>query len=113
VVGGQTGKDLNRTMNCDGLKVVFRTKATFVSAGLELESQRAFAMISVSRPDDAQFDVTGRERMELDVRFLQQMNKSEYLYKKVVELPGPDRFRPVTANDESRVAPRERPWLDH
>jgi hypothetical protein len=95
-------------MNCDGLKVVFRTKATFVSAGLELESQRAFAVISVSGPRDTK-PVIGRERMELDVRFLQKMNESEYLYKKLVELPKSGRSWPVVDNREcGRDSPGER-----
>jgi hypothetical protein len=100
-------------MNRDGLKVVFRTNGTFVSAGLELESQRAFAVIYVPGLNDPEKDA-GRERMELDVRFLQKMNESEYLYKKLVELPKPSRSRPVMVNCESdHDSRRERLRLDH
>jgi hypothetical protein len=86
-------------MNDDGLKVVFRIRATFVSAGLELESQRAFAVISIYGPKEAK-DGIGGERVELDVRFLQQINKSEYLYQKLVELPIPGRSGPERRNVE-------------
>ncbi|MGA2686021.1 MAG: hypothetical protein ABSF51_13310 [Verrucomicrobiota bacterium] len=64
---------------------------------MELESQRAFAVIYDSRLDDAK-EVVGRERMEIDVRFLQQITESEYLYKKLVELPEPDRSVPAMFN---------------
>jgi hypothetical protein len=86
-------------MNDDGPKVVFRIRATFVSAGLELESQRAFAVISIYGPNEAK-DGIGGERVELDVRFLQKINKSEYLYKKLVELPIPGRSGPGRRNLE-------------
>jgi hypothetical protein len=75
-------------MNVDGFRVIIRARNTFISARLELESQRAFAVIYDSRLNDAK-EVVGRERMEIDVRFLQQITESEYLYKKVVELPEP------------------------
>jgi hypothetical protein len=87
-------------MNHDGLRVIFRTGATFVSAGLELEDHQAFAVISVYGPKDTK-KVVGRERMELDVLFLQKMNEYEYLYKELVELPEPDRSGPVMVNCES------------
>jgi len=64
---------------------------------LELESQRAFAVIYDSRLSDAK-EVAGRERMEIDVRFLQQITESEYLYKKLVELPEPGRSVPAMVN---------------
>jgi hypothetical protein len=86
-------------MNNDGLRVVFRTEATFVSASLELENHRAFAVISVYGPKDTK-DVVGRERMELDVLFLQKINEYEYLYKELVELPKPNRSGPVMINRE-------------
>ena len=86
-------------MNNDGLRVVFRTEATFVSADLKLENHRAFAVISVYGPQDAK-DVVGRERLELDVLFLQKINEYEYLYKELVELPKPDRAGPVMINRE-------------
>jgi len=53
---------------------------------LELENHRAFAVISVYGPKDTK-DVVGRERMELDVLFMQKINEYEYLYKELVELP--------------------------
>ena len=84
-------------MNVDGFRVVIRARNTFISARLELESQRAFAVIYDSGPDDAK-EVVGRERMEMDVRFLQQITESEYLYKQVVELPEPGRSAPVMFN---------------
>ena len=100
-------------MNCDGLKVVLRIRAAFVSATLELESQRAFAVISICGTKDAKA-VIGRERVELDVRFLQKMNESEYLYKKLVELPTPDRTGPARLNLEGVPdSQREHLWLDH
>ena len=86
-------------MNNDGLRVVFRTEATFVSAGLELESQRAFVVISIYGPKDTK-DVIGRERMELDVLFLQKINEYEYLFKELVELPKPGRSEPVMVSRE-------------
>jgi|ERR1700690_308717 len=84
-------------MNNDGLRVVFRTDARFVSAGLELENHQAFAVISVSGAMDTKA-VIGRERMELDVLFLQKINESEYLYKKLVEIPEPGRSGPEMVN---------------
>jgi hypothetical protein len=90
-------------MNVDGFRVIIRARNTFISAGLELESQRAFAVIYDSSLDDAR-EVVGRERMEIDVRFLQQITESEYLYKKVVELPEPGRSRPVVCNPENVTA---------
>ena len=99
-------------MNCDGLKVVLRIRAAFVSATLELESQRAFAVISICGTKDAKA-VIGRERVELDVRFLQKMNESEYLYKKLVELPKWSRFGPEMFNPESdHDSRRERLLVD-
>jgi hypothetical protein len=85
-------------MNNDGLRVVFRTEATFVSAGLELENHQAFAVISVYGPKDTK-KIIGRERLELDILFLQKINEYEYLYKELVELP--ERSGPVMANRES------------
>lgn len=99
-------------MNFGELKVVFRTEGTFISAGLELESQRAFAVKSIYGTKDP-MDVIGRERMELDVLFLQKMNESEYLYKKLVELPKWSHFGPVMFNPESdHDSRRERFRLD-
>jgi hypothetical protein len=99
-------------MNFEGLKVVFRTEGTFISAGLELESQRAFAVIFIYGPRGTK-DVIGKERMEIDVRFLQKMNESEYFYKKLVELPKLSHFRPVMFNPESNHdSQRERLWSD-
>jgi hypothetical protein len=99
-------------MNFEGLKVVFRIEGTFISAGLELESQRAFAVISIYGPKDTK-NVIGKERMELDVLFLQKMNESEYLYKKLVELPKLSRFGPVLFNPESdHDSRRERLLVD-
>jgi len=86
-------------MNYNGLRVVFRTGATFVSAGLELENHQAFAVISVYGPRDPK-EVIGRERLELDILFLQKINEYEYLYKELVELPKPDRSGPVMINRE-------------
>jgi hypothetical protein len=87
-------------MSFNGLKVVIRAKGTFISARLELESQRAFAVICDFGPQDTKA-VVAEERMEIDVGFLQQINESEYLYKKLVELPEPGRSRPVMFNRES------------
>ena len=84
-------------MNVDGFRVIIRARNTFISARLELESQRAFAVIYDSRLNDAK-EVVGRERIEIDVRFLQQVTESEYLYQKVVELPEPGRSAPVMLN---------------
>ena len=84
-------------MNADGFRVIIRARNTFISARLELESQQAFAVINDRGPNDAK-EVAGRERMEIDVRFLQQITESEYLYKKLVELPEPNRSRPVMFN---------------
>jgi hypothetical protein len=51
--------------------------------------------------------------MELDVLFLQKMNESEYLYKKLVELPKLSRFGPVMFNPESdHDSRRESLWSD-
>jgi hypothetical protein len=90
-------------MNVNGFRVIIRARNTFISAGLELESQRAFAVIYDSSLDDAK-EVVGRERMEIDVRFLQQITESEYLYQKVVELPEPGRPRPVVCSQENVTA---------
>jgi hypothetical protein len=87
-------------MNFDGLKVAIRSEGTFISARLELESQRAFAVLCDFGLKDPK-DVVGEERVEIDVRFLQQINESEYLYKKLVELPDLGRSGPVTFNRES------------
>jgi hypothetical protein len=87
-------------MNVDGFRVIIRARNTFISAGLELESQRAFAVIYECGLNDAR-EVVGRERMEIDVRFLQQITESEYLYKKVVEFPEPGRAGSVVFNRES------------
>jgi hypothetical protein len=87
-------------MNVDGFRVIIRARNTFISARLELESQRAFAVIYDCGPNDAK-EVVGRERMEMDVRFLQKITESEYLYEKVVELPEPRRFGSMTCNRES------------
>jgi len=87
-------------MNFNTLRVVVRTEDTFISLGLELESQRAFAVIDEAGTTDTN-DVAGRERMELDVRFLQEISESEYLYKQLVELPGPSRSGRVMLNHES------------
>jgi len=87
-------------MNVDGFKVIIRVRNTFISAGLELESQRAFAVIYDRGLNNAR-EVVGRERMEIDVRFLQQITESEYLYKKVVELPEPGRSGPMASKRES------------
>lgn len=100
-------------MNCDGLRVVFRTKATFVSASLELENHQAFAVISVYGAKDTK-EVIGRERMELDVLFLQKINEYEYLYKELVELPKPGRSEPVMVSRErDRDSQREHLSLGH
>jgi ethanolamine utilization cobalamin adenosyltransferase len=84
-------------MNFDELKVVFRTNDKFISARLELECQRAFAVIFENELKDPK-DVIVKERMELDVRFLQKINESEYLYKQLVELPGSSRAGRVMLN---------------
>jgi len=84
-------------MNFDGLRVVIRAEHTFISARLELESQRAFAVIYDDRLKDTK-EVPVRKRMEIDVQFLQQITESEYLYKKLVELPGPGRSGPMLLN---------------
>jgi hypothetical protein len=84
-------------MNVDGFKVIIRARNTFISARLELESQRAFAVIYDHGLNDAK-EVVGEERMEIDFRFLQQITGSEYLYKKLVELPEPARSVPVLFN---------------
>ena len=81
-------------MNFDALKVVIRTQDRFISAKLELESQRAFAVIYESETKDAK-EVVGDERMELDTQFLQKMNDTEYLYKAQIELPERARSGPV------------------
>ena len=86
-------------MNFDGLKVAISSEGTFISARLELESQRAFAVICDFGIKDTK-DVVGEERVEIDVRFLQQINESEYLYKKLVELPKLSRSGPVMFNRE-------------
>jgi hypothetical protein len=100
-------------MNFNTLKVVVRTEDTFISLGLELENQRAFAVIYEDGIKDANA-VLGKERMELDVRFLQEMSESEYLYKQLVELPGPDRTGRVMLNPESdRDSRSERNLLGH
>src|ERR1035441_9507549 len=99
-------------MNFDELKVVFRTNDKFISARLELECQRAFAVIFENELKDPK-DVIVKERMELDVRFLQKINESEYLYKKLVELPKWPRSGPVMFNPESdHDSRRERLLLD-
>jgi hypothetical protein len=86
-------------MNFNTLKVVVRTEDTFISLRLELESQRAFAVIHEAGTRDTN-DGIGKERMELDVRFLKEISESEYLYKQLVELPGPGRFGRVMLNRE-------------
>jgi len=86
-------------MNIDGFRVIIRARNTFISARLELESQRAFAVIYDYALNDAR-EVVGRERMEMDVRFLGKITESEYLYKKVVELPEPGRSGAMTCNRE-------------
>jgi len=89
-------------MNFEGLRVVIRAENTFISARLELESQRAFAVIYDDGLKDPE-DVLSRKRMEIDVQFLQQITESEYLYKKLVELPEPGRSGPVRLNRESET----------
>ena len=96
-------------MNFNTLKVVVLTEDTFISLELELEYQRAFAVLFEDRTKDTQ-DVIGKERIELDVRFLQEINESEYLYKQLVELPGRSRSRRMMLNRDSRS---ERNPLDH
>ena len=99
-------------MNFDELTVVFRTNDKFISARLELECQRAFAVIFENELKDPK-DVIVKERMEFDVRFLQKINESEYLYKKLVELPKWTRSGPVKFNPESdHDSRKERLWLD-
>ena len=73
-------------MNFDGLKVVFRTNDKFISARLQLECQRAFAVVFESRNRDSKGDAD-EEKMEMDPRFLQKINEYEYLYQQLVELP--------------------------
>lgn len=87
-------------MNLDELKVVIRAKGSFVSARLELESQRAFAVICDFGLKDTKAVAT-EERVEIDVQFLQQITESEYLYKKLVELPERGRSGPVMFNREN------------
>ena len=90
-------------MNFDALKVVIRTQDRFISARLELESQRAFAVIYESETRDTKA-VVGSERLELDTQFLQKMNDTEYLYKTQIELPMPGRsglVRPVKAESQT------------
>ena len=100
-------------MNFDGIKVVFRTKDKFTSARLELECQRAFAVIFEGTPENPK-EMAGQERMEMDVRFLRKINESEYLYQKLVELPEPVRSLPVIFNPASdRDLPGKRHVLDH
>lgn len=96
----QTAKIFRCNMNVDGFRVIIRARNTFISARLELESQRAFAVIYDSGLNDAR-EVVGKERMEIDVRFLQQITESEYLYEKLVELPEPGCFGPVRFNREN------------
>ncbi len=90
-------------MNSERLKVVFRTNDTFLSARLELECQRAFAVIFENETRNPKA-VAGPERMEMDIRFLQKINESEYLYQKLVDLPersrsGPARIAPASDRD--------------
>lgn len=87
-------------MNFEGIKVVFRTGDKFISARLELECERAFAVIFENEPRPPQ-EAPGRDRMEMDVRFLRKINESEYLYQKLFELPEPGRPGPVRLNPES------------
>src|ERR1700690_3044986 len=99
-------------MNFDGIKVVFRTRDKFISARLELECQRAFAVIFENELKEPKAAI-GRERLELDVLFLQKMNESEYLYKKLVELPERSRSTPAMFNCENnRVSQCEPLRLD-
>jgi len=100
-------------MNFDAIRVVFRTKDKFISARLELECQRAFAVILENAPQGPK-EVAGQERMEMDVGFLQKISEYEYLYKKLVELPEPCRSMPARFNPESdRDAQGERHWLGY
>jgi hypothetical protein len=100
-------------MNFNTLKVVVRTEDTFISLRLELESPRAFAVLHEAGTKDTT-DGIGKERMELDVRFLQEMSESEYLYKQLVELPGRSRTGQVMLNHESNLdSQSERNRLDH
>jgi hypothetical protein len=100
-------------MNFNTLKVVVRTEDTFISLRLELESQRAFAVIHEAGTKDTK-DGIGKKRMELDVRFLQEMSESEYLYKQLVELPGRSRSGQVMPNHTSDHDSRsERNLLGH
>jgi len=89
-------------MSFKGLKVVIRADGTFISATLVLESQRAFAVLSDNGLEDAK-NVASQERMEIDVGFLQQITESEYLYKKLVELPEPNRGGLVMFNQKRRI----------
>jgi hypothetical protein len=86
-------------MDSNGLKVVIRAENTFLSARLELESQGAFAVIYADGFEDTR-DFPGRKRVEIDVRFLQQITDSEYLYKMPVDLPEPGCSGPVPFNRE-------------
>jgi len=49
-------------MNVDGFRVIIRAWNTFISARLEFENQRAFAVTYDSRLNDAK-EVVGRARM--------------------------------------------------
>jgi hypothetical protein len=71
-------------MNLEAQKVMIPTKNAVITARLEFERGRAFAVIN-------EYGVKGTpetimpERLELDVKFLEKMNPSlgaDYIYKK-------------------------------
>ena len=89
-------------MNYDALKVVIRTQEKFISATLELDSKRAFAIIHESRTNNPKED-HGEERMELDVQFLEKISETEYFYKTLVDYPVASRSKPARLSRPTRA----------
>jgi hypothetical protein len=82
-----------RKMNTDSQKVMFRTRTEFITARLEFERGRAFAVLYEYGPKGTK-EVIKSERLELDVQFLEKINSNlgaDFLYQKEVELPNPDK----------------------
>jgi hypothetical protein len=78
-------------MNVPELKVTFRTTTNLITARLEFDGTRPFAVICEYGPKGSP-EVIKSERMELDPAFLEKIDPklgADYLYKKEVTLPEP------------------------
>ncbi len=76
------------------MKIVFRTSDGHINTGdLEFEGERVFVVLYTYGPKGTT-EIIGRERMELERRFLQKVMdpekiKADFIYKSEVQLPDP------------------------